>query len=139
MVEELLSGHDFESVLDYGCGKKAYTARRFSVAGKRVVGFDPGDGIKTRWERDQYAKDLTLTDSGELAISGGPYDAVVCSLVLCELRSEKDFQQVVRDLGAFGQEYGQGRCRDMRSAKYLWPPHGYPPGKEIAPKSLNTP
>lgn len=107
MVEELLSGHDFESVLDYGCGKKAYTARRFSAAGKRVVGFDPGDGIKTRWERDQYAKDLTLTDSRELAISGGPYDAVVCSLVLCELRSEKDFRQVVADLGASVKNTGR--------------------------------
>jgi len=107
MVEELLSGHDSESVLDYGCGKKAYTARRFSAAGKRVVGFDPGDGIKTRWERDQYAKDLTLTDTRELAISGGPYDAVVCSLVLCELRTEKDFQQVVRDLGASVKSTGR--------------------------------
>jgi broad specificity phosphatase PhoE len=107
MVEVLFSSHDFESVLDYGCGKKAYTARRFSAAGKRVVGFDPGDGIKTRWERDQYAKDLTLTDSRELAISGGPYDAVVCSLVLCELRSEKDFQQVVADLGASVKNTGR--------------------------------
>lgn len=107
MVENLLSGHDFESVLDYGCGKKAYTARRFCAAGKRVVGFDPGDGIKTRWEKDQYAKDLTLTDSRELAISGGPYDAVVCSLVLCELRSEKDFQQVVSDLGASVKDTGK--------------------------------
>ena len=107
MVEDLLSGHDFESVLDYGCGKKAYSARRFSAAGKRVVGFDPGDGIKKRWERDKYAKDLTLTDSRELAIAGGPYDAVVCSLVLCELRSEKDFRQVVTDLGASVKNTGR--------------------------------
>ena len=107
MVEGFLAGYEFESVLDYGCGKKAYTARRFSAAGKRVVGFDPGDGIKTRWERDQYAEDLTLTDSRELAISGGPYDAVVCSLVLCELRLEKDFQQVVTDLGVAVKNTGR--------------------------------
>jgi len=100
MVEELLIGYNFESVLDYGCGKQAYTARHFSALGKRVVGFDPGDGIKTRWERDQHAGDLTLTDSRDLAMSAGPYDAVVCSLVLCELKSEIAFQQVVADLGS---------------------------------------
>jgi len=107
MAEEILTGHTFESILDYGCGKQAYTARRLSALVKKVVGFDPGEGLKARWENGPTHQALVLTDSRSLTIAGGPYDAVVCSLVLCELQSEESFRQVVADLGAMVKETGK--------------------------------
>lgn len=107
MAEEILSRHSFESVLDYGCGKQAYTARRLSTSGKKVVGFDPGEGLKKRWEDGPNNGDVFLTDSRALAVARGPYDAVVCSLVLCELQSEEAFRQVVADLGAAVKKTGR--------------------------------
>ncbi len=107
MVEEILSRHAFESVLDYGCGKQAYTARRLSKSGKKVAGFDPGEGLKKRWENGVNNGDMFLTDSRALAVARGPYDAVVCSLVLCELQSEEAFRQVVADLGAAVKKTGR--------------------------------
>lgn len=101
LVDESLADHPFETLLDYGCGKQALTARRYRDAGKKVVGYDPGSGVVKRWESDIVPDQrLVLTDKREIAMANGPYDVVVCSLVLCELRDEKAFTQVVEDLSA---------------------------------------
>lgn len=101
MTEAMLAEGEFGKVLDYGCGKQAHTVRRFHDLGKAVVGYDPGAGIASRWEKQKLgASGLRLTDSREVALSQGPYDAVVCSLVLCELASAASLREVVADLGA---------------------------------------
>ena len=101
MTEAMLAECKFSKVLDYGCGKQAHAVRRFHDLGKAVVGYDPGAGISLRWERQKLGgPGLRLTDSREFALAQGPYDAVVCSLVLCELASAASFREVVADLGA---------------------------------------
>ncbi len=101
MTEAMLTEGEFGKVLDYGCGKQAHTVRRFHDLGKAVVGYDPGAGIASRWEKQKLgASGLRLTDSREVALAQGPYDAVVCSLVLCELTSAASLREVVADLGA---------------------------------------
>lgn len=101
MTEAMLAEGDFGKVLDYGCGKQAHAACRFHDKGKAVVGYDPGEGIRLRWEKQKLTVPrLKLTDSREVALAQGPYDAVVCSLVLCELPSAASLQAVVTDLSA---------------------------------------
>lgn len=101
MTEAMLAEGDFGKVLDYGCGKQAHAVCRFHDIGKAVVGYDPGEGLRLRWEKQKLtAPRLKLTDSREVALAQGPYDAVVCSLVLCELPSAASLQAVVTDLSA---------------------------------------
>lgn len=99
LVRRLLQGHRFDSLLDYGCGKQAFSARKWAAEGKEVVGYDPGEGVARRWkERSVAMEGLRLTDCREEALLQGPYDVVLCSLVLCEVRSEASFRAVVTDL-----------------------------------------
>lgn len=101
LVDNLLEGSSYRSVLDYGCGKQAHTSRRLAACGKAVVGYDPGSGMDARWARSvPRLPNMLLTGSRDEAMAAGPYDVVVCSLVLCELGSDDDFRQAVSDLGA---------------------------------------
>lgn len=108
LVDRLLEGTGSRKVLDYGCGKQAHTARRLAALGNAVVGYDPGSGMEARWMRSvPRLPNLILTGSRDEALAAGPYDAVVCSLVLCELGSDADFRQAVSDLGAAVNRHGK--------------------------------
>ena len=99
LVEELLNGYNYSSLLDYGCGKQAYSVQSFHSQGKIVVGYDPGQGIAKRWtDRIKLNDGMTLTDSIDEALTKAPFDVVICSLVLCELQSDSDLLQAVSNI-----------------------------------------
>jgi len=82
-----------ESVLDYGCGGGALV-RDLADRGIRTVGFDMR--ASRHWREHGHA---VFTTDRERALSEGPYDAVVCSLVLCTLTSP-EYDSVIADLRA---------------------------------------
>ncbi|MBM3992180.1 MAG: glycosyltransferase, partial [Planctomycetes bacterium] len=99
IVDPIVLGSGARSVLDYGCGKKAQSARTFASAGLRVVGYDPGPGVATRWqELGELPATLQLTACREAALANGPFDAVVCSLVLCEWPDGPDYERMLADM-----------------------------------------
>lgn len=101
MVDPVVLAGGARSVLDYGCGKKAASAMRFARAGLRTVGFDPGEGVARRWsELPDQPENLLLTPSRERALAGDPFDAVVCTLVLCEWADGPDYERMLGDLRA---------------------------------------
>lgn len=99
MVDPVVLASGARSVLDYGCGKKAMSAMRFARAGMKTVGFDPGLGVATRWlELAEHPENLSLTASRGDALAAGPFDAVVCTLVLCEQADGPDYERILGDL-----------------------------------------
>lgn len=107
MVDPVVLGNATSSVLDYGCGKKATSAMRFARAGLKTVGFDPGAGVAARWsELSEQPPNLLLTSSRQQALAAGPFDAVVCTLVLCEQADGSDYERILGDLRAAVREGG---------------------------------
>lgn len=99
IVDPLILESDAASVLDYGCGKKARSARHLAEAGLTVVGYDPGAGIEASWQLfERRPSSLTLTTCRELALSAAPFDAVISSLVLCELGDGPEYEQALADI-----------------------------------------
>lgn len=82
-----------ESVLDYGCGGGALV-RDLADRGIHAVGFD----VRASRHWHEQGRAIFTTDR-ERALTSGPYDAVVCSLVLCTLTSP-DYESVIADLRA---------------------------------------
>lgn len=68
-------------ILDYGAGK-GRLAERLANDGFEVVAYDPV------LPRVVPRPGLTITDARATALAGAPFDAVVCSLVLCVLEDE---------------------------------------------------
>lgn len=107
IVDPIVLESSAKRVLDYGCGKKARSARRLSEAGLEVVGYDPGPGMPARWEAlGPHPKNLTRTTDRVAALGCGPFDAVVCSLVLCELGDGPDYERVLADVRAAVRDDG---------------------------------
>ncbi|MBL9120877.1 MAG: glycosyltransferase, partial [Phycisphaerae bacterium] len=101
VVDPIILESGAQSVLDYGCGKKARSARHLAEAGLRTVGFDPGVDMPTRWQSlGATPPCLTLTSDRLAAMNAGPYDAVLTSLVLCELGDGTEYEQVLADIRA---------------------------------------
>jgi broad specificity phosphatase PhoE/glycosyltransferase involved in cell wall biosynthesis/SAM-dependent methyltransferase len=99
IVDPLVLESGVARVLDFGCGKKARSARRLAEAGLTVVGYDPGCGIEESWRRfDPLPSTLTLTTNREVALAAGPFDAVISSLVLCELGDGPEYEQALADI-----------------------------------------
>lgn len=99
MVEPLIDEARGQKILDYGCGKKALTVRKLAQKSLRVIGFDPGEEMEKKWQDLPHQDGMPiLTTKRSVAMEGGPYDAVVCSLVLCELEDGPEYEQVLRDL-----------------------------------------
>lgn len=99
IVDSLVLESGVARVLDYGCGKKARSARHLAEAGLTVVGYDPGRGIEESWCRfDPLPSTLTLTTNREVALAAGPFDAVISSLVLCELGDGPEYEQALADI-----------------------------------------
>jgi broad specificity phosphatase PhoE/SAM-dependent methyltransferase len=100
-VDPIIRESNARSVLDYGCGKKAWSARAFAAAGLRTIGFDPGTGVAARWVGlGELPVGLRLTADREEALAAGPFDAVVCTLVLCEWPDGPNYERMLRDLRA---------------------------------------
>jgi broad specificity phosphatase PhoE/glycosyltransferase involved in cell wall biosynthesis len=101
IVDPLVLQSGARSVLDYGCGKKARSARTFATAGLRTVGYDPGAGVSARWPGlGDLPAQLKLTAKREQALGSGPFDAVICSLVLCEWPDGAEYERMLGDLRA---------------------------------------
>jgi broad specificity phosphatase PhoE len=99
IVDPIVVAAGPRSVLDYGCGKKARSARNLAAAGVQAVGFDPGAGVAARWiELGELPATLFLTAIREEALARGPFDAVVCTLVLCEWADGPDYERMLGDL-----------------------------------------
>lgn len=99
IVDPIILESGAQSVLDYGCGKKARSARHLAEAGLRTVGFDPGVDMPGRWQSlGATPPCLTLTSERLAALNAAPYDAVLSSLVLCELGDDAAYEQVLADL-----------------------------------------
>jgi len=99
IVCDLLAPHILQSgvstALDYGCGK-GRLANLLYQAGVRVTAFDPDTTLAQRWMSPVHGP--CFTNDRETAFSRGPFDAVICSLVLCELADEQEYEAVLRDL-----------------------------------------
>lgn len=107
VVDPLVLDSPSRRVLDYGCGKKARSARRLSEAGLEVVGFDPGADMPDRWRAlGPHPSTLTLTTDRAAALANTPFDAVICSLVLCELEDGPEYEQTLADIRAALQDQG---------------------------------
>lgn len=101
IVDPIVLESGAKSVLDFGCGKKARSARRLAEAGLRCVGYDPGAEMPSKWQAlGAVPPGLLLTNSRAMAIETGPFDAVVSSLVICELGAGPEYEQVLSDLRA---------------------------------------
>jgi broad specificity phosphatase PhoE len=99
IVDPIVLQSGASTVLDYGCGKKAHSARTFAAAGMLTLGFDPGTGVAERWlELGDLPAGLRLTDDREEVLAAGPFDAVVCTLVLCEWPDGPDYERMLGDL-----------------------------------------
>jgi broad specificity phosphatase PhoE/SAM-dependent methyltransferase len=106
-VDDILLKSPAKRVLDYGCGKKARSARRLAEAGLQTVGFDPGERMPAKWaEQGPVPKNLILTTDRITALSHAPFDAAVCSLVICELDDGSEYEQVLADLRASVRDDG---------------------------------
>ena len=107
IVDPIVRESGAKRVLDYGCGKKARSARRLSEAGVEVVGYDPDRDMPSRWEAfGSVPRNLTLTTDRAAALGRGPFDAVACSLVLCELEEEPVYERVLADIRASVRDDG---------------------------------
>jgi glycosyltransferase involved in cell wall biosynthesis/SAM-dependent methyltransferase len=85
-------------VLDYGCGK-GVLARRLATAGAQVVAYDPDTKHEPAWSRiSPNDGELQFTADRERVCKSRPFDAVACSLVLCELPDGPEYEQVLGDL-----------------------------------------
>ena len=83
-------------VFDYGCGK-GKLMERLARHDMTAEGYDPDSRHQDRW-RTLEKFNPTLTFSNQKPQPSVSYDAVVCSLVLCDIANDTDYHQVIRDL-----------------------------------------
>jgi broad specificity phosphatase PhoE/glycosyltransferase involved in cell wall biosynthesis/SAM-dependent methyltransferase len=99
IIDPIVLSSEAKSVLDYGCGKKARTARRLAAAGLRSIGYDPGVGMPDKWQAlGALSSNLTLTTDRVKALQSGPFDAVVSSLVICEMGDGPEYEKMLADI-----------------------------------------
>jgi SAM-dependent methyltransferase len=82
------------TVLDFGCGG-GHLVLRLATGGISAVGYDPQPSHC--WSEHDGAR---FTSDRAAAIAGGPYDVVVCSLVLCAIEDEAEYRDVLAGLRA---------------------------------------
>jgi GT2 family glycosyltransferase/SAM-dependent methyltransferase len=82
------------TMLDFGCGG-GHLVLRLAAGGISAVGYDPQPSH--RWSEEGGARFMS---DRVAAIAGGPYDVVVCSLVLCAIEDEVEYRDVLAGLRA---------------------------------------
>jgi len=87
-------------VLDFGCGR-GRVAAALAGAGTEVVAFDPDASLREWWERAPVPPGVTvrwLTGAAEHALAGleESFDAALCSLVLCVIDDDLEYQAAIR-------------------------------------------
>lgn len=87
-------------VLDFGCGHGRLAAA-LAVDGIDVVAFDPDSTMQDRWRRlSSDGGDRVRWSTGNagdaLAAYGGAFDVVVCSLVLCVIEDQAEYEAAIR-------------------------------------------
>ncbi|HET9625556.1 MAG TPA: glycosyltransferase [Kofleriaceae bacterium] len=82
------------TVLDFGCGS-GHLVSRLAASGLATVGYDPQSSH--RWPTHALAQ---FTSDRAAAIARGPYDLVVCALVLCSIADDTDYRDVLAGLRA---------------------------------------
>lgn len=98
MLEPLICASGAQRILDYGCGK-GMLVRLLAGDGRQVIGFDPDETLASRWDRDgKLSTGAQLTSNRDAALAKGPFDAIVCSLVLCELEDGVEYERVLADI-----------------------------------------
>lgn len=90
-----------QRVLDFGCGHGRLAAAMASD-GLEVVAFDPDGAMQDRWQRlsgigGERVRWLTGT-ADALAASAGAFDVVVCSLVLCVIEDQAEYDAAISAL-----------------------------------------
>ena len=94
-------------VLDYGCGK-GKLSRRMADTGIQVLGYDPDQSLRSRWEALVKENDnLRFTHDRNDALSKGPFDLVICHRVICTIEDETEFRSVLNDLRTLTGDNGR--------------------------------
>jgi SAM-dependent methyltransferase/GT2 family glycosyltransferase len=89
-------------VLDFGCGHGRLAAALASD-GIEVVAFDPDGAMRDRWQKlsgsgGEKVRWLTGLAHDALAASPGAFDVVVCSLVLCVIEDQAEYEAAISAL-----------------------------------------
>ncbi len=93
-------------ILDYGCGK-GKLSRMLVGDGFEVTAYDPDDTLGERWATGATPGSvLKFTNNIQLVRKEGPYDAVICSLVVCTLKDDREYHRVLSDLRRNVTEHG---------------------------------
>lgn len=94
-------------VLDYGCGK-GKLAGQLAGKGLQVVGYDPDQSLRTRWEAlGKENGNLRFTHDRNDALSRGPFDLVICRRVICTIEDATEFRSVLNDLRILAGDNGR--------------------------------
>ena len=87
-------------VLDFGCGHGRLAAA-LAVEGIDVVAFDPDSTVQDHWRRlsadgGDRVRWITGHAGDALAAYGGAFDVIVCSLVLCVIEDQAEYEAAIR-------------------------------------------
>lgn len=94
-VLAMVSGLPRQRVLDFGCGK-GELSRQLAAQGHNVVAYDPDPALAGRLGGLGTAT-LTAATDFDQALTGGPFDLVVCRRVIC-LLDHTDMLEVAAQL-----------------------------------------
>lgn len=97
---ELICQWNPRRVLDYGCGS-GQLAAALACRGAAITAYDPNDDLRQRWTRYPMPDGSTVRwlagrSEAEAGILPSAFDVVVCSLVLCVIEDEPEYQGVLQ-------------------------------------------
>jgi hypothetical protein len=96
LIEREVLAAKADRVFDYGCGKGKLMVR-LARHGIAVDGHDPDPRHQDRWRALRESKP-TLAIANQPPQSSASYNAVVCSLVLCDIADPTEYRRVIRSL-----------------------------------------
>jgi 2-polyprenyl-3-methyl-5-hydroxy-6-metoxy-1,4-benzoquinol methylase/GT2 family glycosyltransferase len=104
-----------KKVLDYGCGKGSI-ADKLAEKGCDIDCYDPDTSAFNLRSHRQKVKLLSAMDLTRRIKQHHSYDVVLCNLVLCTVKSEKEVEQVSRRLRSLVSQNGHvivGLCNPL--------------------------